>query len=131
MGMRALLAGSAVLMGGVVACSSASGAVLSPASASGARRTAKAATAAAAASVIVREGLCTAPAARRALAAQVSADIWKGLRGRNGEHAVSVYDRVTGVYCVYNGSKDFDSARIVKAFKVAALLRGTQERKPP
>jgi hypothetical protein len=146
MGMRALLAGSAALMAGIVACSSASGAVLSPASAAGTSRAAKAsiseaaaakaaaakaATVAASASVIVREGLCTAPEARRALAAQVSADIWKGLRGRNGEHAVSVYDRVTGVYCVYNGSKDFDSASIVKAIIMAALLRRHQETKTP
>jgi Beta-lactamase enzyme family len=141
MGMRALLAGSAVLMAGVVACSAAAGAVASSPSATRTSRTAKAtasvtaaakaATAASAASAIVREGLCTAPEAHRALAAQVSADIWKGLRGRNGEHAVSVYDRVTGVYCVYNGSKDFDSASIVKAIIMAALLRWHQETKTP
>jgi hypothetical protein len=140
MGMRALLAGSAALMAGVVACSSAAGAVM-PASAAATSRTAKvtasqtaaakAATAAAGASTIVREGLCTAPETHRALAAQVSADIWKGLRGRNGEHAVSVYDRVTGVYCVYNGSKDFDSASIVKAIIMAALLRWHQQSKTP
>jgi hypothetical protein len=140
MGMRALVAGSAVLMAAVVACSSAAGAVM-PASAAATSRTAKAtasqaaaakaATAAAGASTIVREGLCTAPEAHRALAAQVSADIWKGLRGRKGEHAVSVYDRVTGVYCVYNGSKDFDSASIVKAIIMAALLRWHQETKKP
>src|SRR3984957_14607139 len=140
MGMRALVAGSAVLMAGVVAGSSAAGAVM-PASAAAASRTAratashaaaaKAATATAGASAIVREGLCTAPEARRALAAQVSADIWKGLRGRNGEHAVSVYDRVTGVYCVYNGSKHFDSASIVKAIIMAALLRWHQQTKTP
>jgi beta-lactamase family protein len=140
MGMRALLAGSAVLMAGLVACSSAAGAVM-PASAAATSRTAqatasqaaaaRAATAAAGASAIVREGLCTAPEARRALAAQVSADIWKGLRGRKGEHAVSVYDRVTGVYCVYNGSKDFDSASIVKAIIMAALLRWHQQTKTP
>jgi hypothetical protein len=140
MGMRALVAGSAVLMAGVVACSSAAGAVM-PATAAATSRTAKAtpsqagaakaATAAAGASTIVREGLCTAPEAHRALAAQVSADIWKGLRGRKGEHAVSVYDRVTGVYCVYNGSKDFDSASIVKAIIMAALLRWHQQTKKP
>jgi hypothetical protein len=161
MGMRALLAGSAVLLAGVVACSSAVGAVM-PTSAAATSRTAKAAasqaaaakaakakvakaakakvaqaakakaaTAAAGASAIVREGLCTAPAVHRALAAQVSADIWKGLRGRNGEHAVSVDDRVTGLYCVYNGSADFDSASIVKAIIMAALLRWHQQTKTP
>ena len=93
--------------------------------------TAKASTARSAAAATVTEGLCTAPAARRALAAQLSADIGKGLRGRNGVHAVSVYDRVTGVYCLYNGSKHFDSASIVKAIIMAALLRWHQETKTP
>jgi hypothetical protein len=141
MGIRAaLLAGSAVLMVGVVACSSA-GAATASAAAAGASRTAevatsravtaKASTAGSAAAATVTEGLCTAPAARRALAAQLSADIWKGLRGRNGVHAVSVDDRVTGVYCVYNGSKHFDSASIVKAIIMAALLRWHQETKTP
>src|SRR6202167_6105916 len=136
MGMRALLAGSAVLMAGVVACSSAGAATASP-QASGAKRAAKVATSAAATPkaatagagtlATVTEGLCTAPAARRALAAQLSADILKGLRGRDGVHAVSVYDRVTGVYCLYNGSQHFDSASIVKAIIMAALLRWHQE----
>jgi Beta-lactamase enzyme family len=145
MGIRAALwAGSAVLMVGVVACSSA-GAATASAAAAGPGRTAKVATSravtakastagsavAAAVTVTVTEGLCTAPAARRALAAQLSADIGKGLRGRNGVHAVSVYDRATGVYCVYNGSKHFDSASIVKAIIMAALLRWHQESKTP
>jgi Beta-lactamase enzyme family len=140
MRMRALLAGSAVLMAGVVACSSA-GAATASASAAGASRaakvatsgaaTARASTAGSAASATVTVGLCTAPAARRALAAQLSGDIEKGLRGRNGEHAVSVYDRVTGVSCVYNGSKHFDSASIVKAIIMAALLRWHQQTGTP
>jgi hypothetical protein len=61
----------------------------------------------------------------------LSADIWQGLGGRNGAHAVSLYDRVTGVYCVYNGAKHFDSASIVKAIIMAALLRWHQETKTP
>jgi beta-lactamase class A len=140
MGMRALLAGSAVLMAGVVACSSAGTATASPA-ANGASRAAKVATSASATPkastagsatlATVTEGLCTAPAARRALAAQLSADIMKGLRGRNGVHAVSVYDRVTGVSCLYNGSKHFDSASIVKAIIMAALLRWHQQTGTP
>src|SRR5579859_7906820 len=106
MGMRALVAGSAVLIIGVVACSSAHAATASPA-APAASRPAKAATSpaatakASAAAVTVTEGLCTAPADRRALAAQLSADIYQGLSGRDGVHAVSVYDRVTGVSCAY------------------------------
>jgi beta-lactamase class A len=150
MGIRAVLAGSALLMAGVVACSSA-GAATASASAADASRAAKvatsgtatakvdtakvanarAATAGSAALATVTEGLCTAPAARRGLAAQLSADIWKGLRGRNGYHGVSVYDRVTGVYCVYNGAKHFDSASIVKAIIMAALLRWHQQTKRP
>ena len=145
MGIRALLAGSALLMAGVVACSSA-GVATASASAADTSRTAKiatsgaatatvagarAATAGSAASATVTEGLCTAPAAHRALAAQLSADIWKGLRGRSGYHGVSVYDRVTGVYCVYNGPKHFDSASIVKAIILAALLRWHQQTGKP
>src|ERR1700722_19368795 len=139
MGIRALLAGSAVLMFGVVACGSAGAATAS--AVGGASRavevatsraaTAKASAAGSAAPATVTEGLCPAPAARRALAAQLSADILKGLRGRNGVHAVSVYDRVTGVHCAYNGSKHFDSASIVKAIIMAALLRWHQETKTP
>jgi beta-lactamase class A len=133
------LAGSAVLMAGVVACSSAGAATASP-HAGGAHRAAtvatsaatpKASTAGSATLATVTEGLCTAPAARRALAAQLSADILKGLRGRNGVHAVSVFDRVTGVYCLYNGSQHFDSASIVKAIIMAALLRWHQETDTP
>jgi hypothetical protein len=144
MGMRALVAGSAVLLAGVVACSSAGAATASPSRAD-AGRSAKATASAtpkasgspkastasagssAASTTIVTEGLCTAPAAYRALAAQLSADIKQGLSGRDGVHAVSVYDRVTGVSCLYNGSQHFDSASIVKAIIMAALLRWHQE----
>jgi beta-lactamase class A len=140
MRMRALLAGPAMLMAGVVACSSAGAATASP-HAGDANPAAKVTTSAAAAAkastpgsatlATVTEGLCTAPTARRALAAQLSADILKGLRGRNGVHAVSVYDRLTGVYCLYNGSQHFDSASIVKAIIMAALLRWHQETNTP
>jgi hypothetical protein len=138
MGMRALIAGSAVLMAGIVACSSTPGVAATSASATSANASAsaaaltkaeKAATATSASSAIVREGLCTAPADHRALASRVSADIWAGLRGRNGSHAVSVYDRVTGLSCIYNGSKHFDSASIVKAIILGALMRWHQETK--
>src|SRR3984885_1159928 len=140
MRMRALLAGSAVLVVGVVACSSAHAATASPAAPAASRPakvapsaapTAKTSAAGSATPATVTEGLCTAPAARRALAARLSADIVKGLSGRNGAHAVSVYDRVTGVSCLYNGSKHFDSASIVKAIIMAALLRWHQETGTP
>jgi hypothetical protein len=154
MGMRALFAGSAVLMAGLVACSAAASVAATSPAATGASRVGKAsawaaasasavtraaaakpaqakAAAASESSVLLREGLCTAPASHRALAARVSADILAGLRGRDGTHAVSVYDRVTGVYCLYNGSQHFDSASIVKAIILAALMRWHQETKTP
>ena len=136
MGMRALLAGSAVLIVGVVACSWAHAATASSA-APAARRPVKAATSAAdtakasAAAATVTQGLCTGPADRRALAAQLSADIDQGLSGRDGVHAVSVYDQATGVSCLYNGSEHFDSASIVKAIIMAALLRWHQQTGTP
>jgi hypothetical protein len=140
MGMRVLIAGSAALMAGIVACGiapslAATSATSATASASATALTkaekAKAATATTASSAIVREGLCTAPADHRALAFRVSADIWAGLRRRNGSHSVSVYDRVTGLSCLYNGSKHFDSASIVKAIILGALMRWHQETKKP
>jgi len=138
MGMRALWAGSALLMAGVVACSSAGAATASAAGAShpakvatSATATARATTAGSGTLATVTEGLCTGPADRRALAAQLSADIYQGLRGRAGEHAVSLYDRVTGVSCVDNGAEHFDSASIVKAIIMAALLRWRQETGTP
>jgi beta-lactamase class A len=138
MGMRASLAGAVAVMAGIVACSSGVSATSASATSAQGSATAaaltksekaKAAAAASASSATVREGLCTAPADHRALAARVSADISAGLRGRNGEHAVSVYDRVTGLNCVYNGSKHFDSASIVKAIILAALMRWHQQTK--
>ena len=147
MGKWALLAGSAVLMAGIVACGSTVASATASAASTG--RAAKVTTSASAAALTktaktkvdgaatsistarVREGLCTAPADHRALAARVSADIWAGLKGRNGEHAVSVDDRDNGLYCLYNGSKHFDSASIVKAIILGALLRWHQETKTP
>jgi Beta-lactamase enzyme family len=136
MGMRALFVGAVAVMAGIVACSSGMAATSASATSAQGSATAaaltksektKAAAAASASSAGVREGLCIAPADHRALASRVSADIWAGLRGRNGEHAVSVYDRVTGLSCVYNGSKHFDSASIVKAIILGALMRWHQQ----
>jgi hypothetical protein len=142
MGMRALFAGSVVLLAGIVACGTSVGVAATSTSAASAKAStsaaaltkagsANAAAATPASSATVRVGLCTAPADHRALAARVSADIWAGLRGRDGEHAVSVYDRVTGLSCLYNGSKHFDSASIVKAIILGALMRWHQETKTP
>jgi len=83
------------------------------------------------ANATVREGLCTAPVAYKALAARLSADIGAALRGRAGHHAVTVYDRVTGVDCLLNSGRHFDSASVVKAIILAALLRWHQETNKP
>jgi beta-lactamase class A len=77
--------------------------------------------------LLVKEGICTAPAAYKALAARLSADIEHAVHGRSGSPAVSVHDAVTNVSCQANGSAHFDSASIVKAIILAALLRWHQE----
>jgi beta-lactamase class A len=75
----------------------------------------------------VREGICTVPPVHKALAARLSADIQGALRGRAGHHAVTVYDTVTKVSCYIDSGQHFDSASIVKAIILAALLRWHQE----
>jgi beta-lactamase class A len=75
----------------------------------------------------VREGICTVPPADEAVAARLSADIQDALRGRAGHHAVTVYDTVTKVSCYIGSGRHFDSASIVKAIILAALLRWHQE----
>jgi hypothetical protein len=82
-------------------------------------------------STTVREGICTAPVAQAGLAARLSTDIQGALRGRVGDHAVTVYDRVTGVDCLFNSGRHFDSASVVKAIILAALLRWHQETGKP
>jgi beta-lactamase class A len=86
---------------------------------------------AAAAEEPVQVGSCTGPGQRRALAAQLSADIRSALVGRYGESSVAVYDRATGVYCAVNGGQRFDSASVVKMIILAALLRWHQETAAP
>jgi beta-lactamase class A len=75
----------------------------------------------------VSAGICSAPAAQKALAVQLSAGIQAALRGRAGNHAVTVYDAVTGASCHANDSQHFASASIVKALILATLLRWHQE----
>jgi beta-lactamase class A len=84
-----------------------------------------------AAATRVDEGICSAPAAHKALAAQLSAGIQRALRGRSGNHAVTVYDTVTGVSCQANDDRHFSSASVVKALILAALLRWHQEAGTP
>jgi beta-lactamase class A len=150
MGIRALAAGSAVLATGIMAIGTSgvtAASVTKPAiragraSAASAARGGQTSTApttgtATAASIIspdarVREGICTSPPAYRALAARMSADIQGALRGRAGNHAVTVYDTVTEVSCYTDSERQFDSASIVKAIILPALLRWHQETGTP
>ena len=79
----------------------------------------------------VNAGICTAPPAYRKLAAQLSADIQGALLGRADDHAVAVYDTVTGVSCYADSDTHFSSASIVKAIILAALLRWHQQTGTP
>ena len=74
---------------------------------------------------------CAAPGAYRAIGARLSAGIEGALRGRAGHQAVTVHDRVTGVSCQADAGRHFDSASIVKAVILAALLRWHQEAGTP
>jgi beta-lactamase class A len=79
----------------------------------------------------VRAGICTSPSTYRELAARLSADIQGALRGRADDHAVAVYDAVSGVSCYADSDRHFSSASIVKAIILAALLRWHQETGTP
>jgi beta-lactamase class A len=133
MGMRAVMAGLAALTAltagsSTVGTGQAAAARLPAARGAAARRTA--ATGAALAPSPGSRALaaaCTAPAAYRAVAAKLAAGIAGVLGGREGDHAVTVYDPVTGISCQANGGRHFDSASIVKAIILAALLRWHQE----
>jgi beta-lactamase class A len=144
--MRAFAASTAVLAvtvmaagAGVAAASSASTAraastasrTESAAKTEAAKEAAAKAAAAASPDVRVREGICTAPTAYRALAAKLSADISGALHGRSGDPGVTVYDAVTGVSCYTNSAQHMDSASIVKTIILAALLRWHQETGKP
>ena len=75
----------------------------------------------------IHEGICMGPPGYRSLESRLSTDITSALRGRDGDHAVTVYDRVTSVYCALDAGRHFDSASVVKAIILAALLRWHQE----
>jgi beta-lactamase class A len=141
MGTRTLALGIAVLAAGVIAVGSGV-AVSSSSSASPAGRAAVTPvagpsrtgttsgsrdTAAASAQPLVREGICTAPAADKAAAARLSADILGALRGRAGTHGITVYDVETGISCYTGANQHMDSASIVKTIILAALLRWHQQ----
>jgi hypothetical protein len=79
----------------------------------------------------IHEGICMGAPGYRSLESQLSTEISDALHGRSGDHAVTVFDRVTSVYCTLNGGRHFDSASIVKAIILAALLRWHQETDTP
>jgi hypothetical protein len=71
--------------------------------------------------------ICTAPAAHASLASKVSSDIQAAMSGRTDTIAVTVADRRTGVVCRLNEGHRYDSASVVKATILAALMRWHQE----
>jgi hypothetical protein len=75
--------------------------------------------------------ICTAPAAHASLAARLSRDIRAAMAGRTDTIAVTVDDRRTGVVCRWDEGHRFDSASVVKATILAALLRWHQETRRP
>ncbi|HEY6788088.1 MAG TPA: serine hydrolase [Trebonia sp.] len=66
--------------------------------------------------------LCTAPS-RPALAARMSAQIAAALQGRSSTVGLAVSDPAAGLSCAFQASRHFDSASVVKATILAALLR--------
>jgi len=140
MRMRGLVAASAVVAVGVMTMGAGvtAASVIKPATRAGRSTTAARGTqgtegagALAAPDATVRAGICTSPPAHRKLAAQLSAGIQGALAGRADDHAVAVYDTVSGVSCYADSDRHFDSASIVKAIILAALLRSHQEMGTP
>jgi beta-lactamase class A len=80
---------------------------------------------------VVREGICTAPSGYAALAARLSRDIQAAVAGRQGSHAVTVFDLHRSVRCALNQGAHFHSASVVKAIILAALLRWHAETGKP
>jgi Beta-lactamase enzyme family len=123
-----IVAGSAIALTSTSSARADSGATASPtARASKTSAASPPPPASAAAPAEVREGICTAPAADKAIAARLAADIRGALRGREGYQGVTVYDAMTGISCSDDSSRPMDSASIVKTIILAALLRWHQE----
>lgn len=79
----------------------------------------------------VTRGICTAPTAHAGLAARLSRDILAAARARSDNVAATVADRRTGVVCRLAEGHRFDSASVVKATILGALLRWHQEQDKP
>jgi beta-lactamase class A len=152
MGKRAFAAGTAVLAAGVIAVGTGIASASTPAVRGAGTKTGvsiktgmstktratmrsrsegSAAAPAVSTAARVSEGICSAPVAYKALAVKLSAGIQAELRGREGHHAVTMYDTVTKVSCHTDGTRHFDSASIVKAIILGALLRWHQETGTP
>jgi beta-lactamase class A len=69
----------------------------------------------------------TCSSAKSGLAKKLTTDITAALKGRNSTTAVALYDRSTSTTCTYRSSTKYDSASVVKATVLAALLRQAQE----
>lgn len=62
---------------------------------------------------------------RPGLAARLSKDITAALDGRGPATALALHDRTTGTTCALRSTSAYDSASVVKATVLAALLRDT------
>ncbi len=98
------------------------------------RRTRPVPAAALAVTVLAAVALGAAPAAaatpavncasgRPGLAAELTKDITAALKGRGSTTAVALHDRTTGTTCTLRSTAAYDSASVVKATVLAALLR--------
>ncbi|MFE2429105.1 serine hydrolase [Streptomyces sp. NPDC059373] len=61
------------------------------------------------------------------LAKELKTDITAALKGRSSTVSVALYDRTTGTTCTYRAGSTYDSASVVKATLLGALLRQAQE----
>jgi hypothetical protein len=114
-----LAGGGCALAGGMLL-----GGAASPGLAATAGRTGPIGAAAPARNTVAPDGqpLCTAPS-RPALAARMSAQIAAALQGRSSTVGLAVSDPAAGLSCAFQASRHFDSASVVKATILAALLR--------
>jgi len=72
--------------------------------------------------------LCSS-ATHPVLAARLAADLATALHGRTDTVAFTVRDPVSGVSCALHPARHFDSASVVKAVVLAAVLRRAQEQR--
>lgn len=61
------------------------------------------------------------------LAKKLTTDITAALKNRSSTVSIALYDRTSGTTCTYRSTSHYDSASVVKATVLAALLRQAQE----